>query len=175
MASLDQLHERQGVQERAADHRALLDWITLANTGLQQSDFINQRQAGIGTWLLESPEFKDWLENGNTMYCPGMPGAGKTLLTAVVVEELNSRFQGDESVAVTYLYCNFRRQHEQRADDLLSSLLRQLIQPLPSAPDCVQSLYKRHKSFGTNMSFDEILTCLKSVITNTYSRVFFYH
>jgi Cdc6-like AAA superfamily ATPase len=107
------------------------------------------------------------------MYCPGMPGAGKTLLTAVVVEELNSRFQDDESIGVAYLYCNFRRQHEQRADNLLSSLLKQLIQPLPSAPDCVQSLYKRHKSFGTYMTFDELLTCLKSVIINTYSRVFF--
>jgi hypothetical protein len=37
MASLDQLHERQGDQERAADHRALLDWITLANVGFNRA------------------------------------------------------------------------------------------------------------------------------------------
>jgi Cdc6-like AAA superfamily ATPase len=165
---VDRLNERQDDQERLG----ILDWLTPIDYAPHQSDFINRRQAGTGQWLLDSPKFHAWLQaDKQTLFCPGIPGAGKTILTSIVVNELTTRFGNDKSIGVAYIYCNFRRQDEQKAGDLLANLLRQLVQGRPSLPEDVKSLYNKHKDKHTRPSFDESLKALHSV-TAMYSRAF---
>ncbi|KAF4613399.1 hypothetical protein G7Y89_g15488 [Cudoniella acicularis] len=161
------------VRQDDQDRQKILDWLILVNYGSQQSDFINRRQLGTGQWLLESEEFQTWLNSDQqTLFCPGIPGAGKTTLTAIVIEELTSRFHDDKSIGIAYLYCNFRRQKEQKIDDLLASLLKQLAESQQSLPDTVKELYDRHKTKRTRPSLDEISRSLQ-VVAILYSRVFF--
>jgi hypothetical protein len=120
---VDQLNQRQDNQER----QAILDWITPINYDPQQSDFITRRQAGTGQWLLDSAKYQAWLiTSKQTLFCPGIPGAGKTILTSIVVNDLNTRFTANQNVGIAYLYCNFRQRDEQSAEGLLASLLKQL-------------------------------------------------
>ena len=152
--------------------QTILDWITPIDYALQQSDFITRRQAGTGQWLLDSAEFKAWVETDKrTLFCPGIPGAGKTILTSIVVEELFTRFENDGNISIAYLYCNYRRQHEQNLEDLFASLLKQFVQEQPTIPDSVKMLYDRHKDKRTRPSLDEILGILQTVAA-AYSRVF---
>lgn len=106
-----------------------------------------------------------------TLFCPGIPGAGKTILTSIVVENLYAQFQDDPSIGIAYIYCNFRRQQEQNLEALLASLLKQLTQKMPSLPACVESLFNKHKKDRTQPSFHELLSALQDVI-ETYSKVF---
>jgi Cdc6-like AAA superfamily ATPase len=127
---------------------------------------------GTGQWLLDSEEYQAWLKTSKqTLFCPGIPGAGKTILTSIIVDDLNKRFQNDASIGIAYLYCNFRRQGEQRAEDLLASLLKQLSQERSCLPDSVKALYDHHKDKRTRPSFEEILRVLQSVAA-IYSTVF---
>ncbi|KAI9772157.1 MAG: hypothetical protein M1839_002528, partial [Geoglossum umbratile] len=169
---LDQLHDRQHNREATEEREAILNWLTLIDYAPQQNDFINRRQAGTGQWLLDSQEFKKWVETDKqTMFCPGIPGAGKTIITSIVVKTLCSRFQGDISIGIAYLYCNFRRQQKQKPEDLLASLLKQLVQGRPSVPENVKGLYGRHKDKRTRPSLEEISIALHAVITD-YSKAF---
>ncbi|XTI89039.1 hypothetical protein V2W45_1399781 [Cenococcum geophilum] len=162
------LVRRQDDRER----RAILDWLTPIDYANQQNDFINRRQEGTGQWLLDLVEYQAWLKtNKQTLFCPGIPGAGKTILTSIVVRDLHERFRGDGTIGIAYIYCNFRRQDEQKADRLLASLLRQLSQERPLLADIVKTLYDCHKDKRTRPSLDEILGVLQSVAA-TYSRVF---
>jgi hypothetical protein len=106
-----------------------------------------------------------------TLFCLGIPGAGKTIITSIVVKDLYTRFQNEASIGIAYLYCNFRRQQEQNPEDLLASLLKQLIQEEPSMPKSIKSLYKRHRDKRTRPSFDEISKALLFVVTD-YSKAF---
>jgi hypothetical protein len=81
------------------------------------------------------------------------------------------RFQNDSSIGIAYLYCNFRRQHEQKPIDLIASLLKQLLQDLSSMPDNVESLDKHHKAKRTRPSIEDISKALQSVVAD-YSRTF---
>ena len=152
--------------------RAVLDWLTSIDYAPQQNDFIARRQEGTGQWLLHSTEYQSWREtNKQTLFCPGIPGAGKTILTSIIVEELTIRFSDDPTIGIAYIYCNFRRQDEQKINDLLASLLKQLAESQLSLPSTVKELYDRHKTKRTRPSLEEISRSLQAV-TTLYSRVF---
>jgi len=180
----------------------ILDWLTPIDYAPQQNDYIKRRQAGTGQWLLDSIQYQDWLKvKKQTLFCPGIPGAGKTILTSVVINYLYNKFrkgdvqddgnqddgnqddgnqddgnqddgnQDDGNIGIAYLYCNFKRQDEQKAEDLLVNLLKQLSQDRPSLPGCVKTLHESHKDKRTRPSLDEISKALQSVAA-LYSMVF---
>jgi hypothetical protein len=152
--------------------QSILTWLTPIDYAAQQHDFVRRRQAGTGQWLLDSKEFQSWLNTDKqTLFCPGIPGAGKTILTSIVVDELTTRFSNDPTIGIAYIYCNFRRQDEQKIDNLLASLLKQLSQSQPSLPGTVKKLYNRHETKRTRPSLREVSDALQAV-TGLYPRVF---
>lgn len=157
---------------RAGADKELLTWLTSVDYAAQQSNFISRRYKGTGQWLLGSDEFRAWADQHNqTLFCPGIPGAGKTINTAAVIDELYTKFQNDATVGIAYIYCDFRRTHEQPPIDLLTSLLKQLIQGLPSIPQSIQQLYEQHQHKRTRLSFNETSQALQSIVRD-YSKAF---
>ena len=149
-----------------------MDWLTPIDNTPQQNDLIRRRQEGTGQWLLDSDEFQEWLnQEQQTLFCPGIPGAGKTIITSIVVDNLCGRFENDGSVGIAYLYCNFRQQRDQKPADLLTSLLGQFVQGQPSVPNSMKSLYERHRVNQTRPSLDEISQAFQSIMAS-YSRAF---
>lgn len=160
-----------GTKIEGTENTKILDWLTPTDYGLQQSNYFQRRQPGTGQWFLDSVEFQRWMAIGNqTLFCPGIPGAGKTILTSIVVRYLTSIFRRRE-VGIAYIYGNFRRQDEQNTPDLLASIVKQLAGLQLSLPESVKDLFKRHQSGRTRPSSDELYETLQSVIA-LYSRVF---
>jgi len=93
-----------------------------------------------------------------------------------VVEDLCNRFCKDATVGIAYFYCNFRQQDEQKVEDLIANLLKQLAESQPSFPRSVTELYNRHndphhKVRRTRPLLNETLSVLQHVVA-MYSRVF---
>jgi hypothetical protein len=153
------------------EHETILEWLTPIAHASQHNDHINRRQLGTGKWLLDSTEYQTWLKRKQTLFCPGIPGAGKTILTAIVVEDLITRVSSDPTIGLAYIYCNFQRQDEQNIDNLLASLLKQLAESQPSLPESVKDLYNRHKAKRTRPLLKEISIVLQSLAA-MYSRVY---
>ncbi|KAI0973656.1 ankyrin repeat-containing domain protein [Xylaria arbuscula] len=155
-----------------SEEQAILDWITPTDYTTRQSEYINRRQIGTGQWLLDSAEFKAWSQNANrTLFCPGIPGAGKTILTSIVVDELNSQFADNPDVGLAYLYCNFRRSDELMPKDLLANLLKQLVQQRRSFPVSIISFYNQYEKKRKRPPLNEISRTLRSVAA-MFSQVF---
>jgi Cdc6-like AAA superfamily ATPase len=163
-----QLIQRQDDQAR----QEILDWFSPINYATQQSDFLSRCQEGTGQWLLEADEFQQWMyQKKQTLFCPGMPGAGKTILTSVIIDHLEQEFGNEPNTGIAYLYCNFRQHHEQTTQDLLASLLKQLIQGQPVIPPSVEGLFDHHKRKGTRPKLEELTRSIHSVAA-LYSTVF---
>ena len=159
-------------QDLREGDRLILNWLTKTTYGPKQTDNFSRRQKGTGQWLLESDKFLKWtVETKQTLFCPGMPGAGKTILTSTVVNHLSTIFQNDDSVGIAYLYCEFKQQNEQKPIDLLLSLLKQLIQRRPPVPENLKRLYEQHSKVDTKPSFGEVSQILEFIL-HSYSRVF---
>ncbi|KAH0551529.1 hypothetical protein GP486_007255 [Trichoglossum hirsutum] len=154
------------------EHNTILEWLTPIDYAPQQNDFISRRQRGTGQWLLDSSEFQTWFKQEKlTLFCPGIPGAGKTIITSIVVEYLQTKFTSDASVGIIYMYCSYQPQQEQKPEDLLLSLLKQLAQKRPVVPPDIKRLYEHHRTKGTRPVFAEIVEVLHSTI-KLFSRMF---
>ena len=153
-------------------HLEILNWLTPTNYGPQHSDYIKRRQEGTGQWLLNSPKYQAWRERGKqTLLCRGIPGAGKTILASVVIEDLIASYQHETNVGIAFIYCNFRLHGQQKDGDLLSSLLKQLSEQRKALPDCVEDIFNKHKTKHTRPSSNEISASIQSVAA-MYSKVF---
>src|ERR1700722_20159857 len=112
--NIDRVLHRQHDREQ----QAILDWLKSVDYSPQQNDFIGRRQEGTGQWLVESDEFQQWENNKKCiLFCPGIPGSGKTMMVSIVVDHLFKRFRDEPGIAIAFLYCNFRQQQEQRLID----------------------------------------------------------
>lgn len=165
---VDRLNRQQDSQEQLA----ILDWLSSTDYALLQNDFASRRQTGTGRWLLYSAEFVAWVSGvGLTLLCWGLAGAGKTTLTSLVVDELGTRYRDDPSVAIVYIYVNYRQRDSQKVEHIFESLLRQLVCGRPSIPEGVQSLYNSHKRHGSRPHFNEISQHVRLVAT-LYAKIF---
>lgn len=154
------------------EDREILNWLTAINYGLQHSDYRTRRQPGTGLWLLDAKEYKTWRSTpAQTLFCPGMPGAGKTILTSIVIDDLKQTFSDDNAFAIAYIYCNFKRKDEQKIENMMANLLKQLVQAMSSFPDALKQLYENHCKNGTRPTLQETYQTLRSV-ASAYSRVF---
>ncbi|KFY31446.1 hypothetical protein V493_01097 [Pseudogymnoascus sp. VKM F-4281 (FW-2241)] len=166
-STVESLQESQDSQQ----YRVVTDWLSSTDFPAQQSDFIGRRQEGTGLWFVISPEFTNWLQGTKlNLFCPGIPGAGKTMIAAIAVDHIWKAFQGD-NVGVAYIYCNYKGQETQSTTDLLAAILKQLVQERPLYGEPVATLHKSHADRRTRPSLDEIRTALNSVINN-YSKAY---
>lgn len=164
--SVDKLRQRQHDEERIA----ILEWLTPIDFSPQHCDTFSRQQSGTGQWFLDSLEYQASIKTKNqTLFCPGIHGAGKTILTSIVIDNLIDMNESYENVGIAYIYCDLQQQHVQTAEGLLRSLIKQLIQKLSFPPDCVVRLYDRDKD--KPITFSDFSRALQDV-ASTYSRVF---
>jgi ankyrin repeat protein len=154
------LIERQDDQER----ESILSWLSPLSPSARQSEVFNSHQRGTGTWLFGTAEFQRWIAGDEkSLFCPGIPGAGKTVLASIIIDHLERTFADREDVGITYFFCDYRQQ--QTLVGLYSALLKQLVQGQVSIPDRVVSMWKTHSNKGTSPSEEEVYSQLRSVIT----------
>ncbi|OCK74174.1 hypothetical protein K432DRAFT_438081, partial [Lepidopterella palustris CBS 459.81] len=154
------------IQQDQADakHGKMVEWISPTDYPAQQSDIIGRRQEGTGQWFLDAPEFARWLsEPKGTLFCPGIPGAGKTMVAAIAIDHLLKAVQSS-SFGVAYVYCNYKAQEEQDASSMLAAVVKQLVQARPSTAEPIERLHKQHANRGTKPSLEEIFDTLREVV-----------
>ncbi|KAJ5947786.1 hypothetical protein N7466_000801 [Penicillium verhagenii] len=156
--------------------KQVLDWISSVDFIDQQNDNISLRQEGTGSWLINSEEFTQWM-NGNsehrTLFCPGIPGSGKTLMASIVIEHSRETFKDNSDIKVAFEFCSYQSKHRQTKSELLLSLLRQLALRSPDADllPCVLKLFQTHSSQSTRPQPLEVEAVIKDAI-GSYSSVF---
>lgn len=116
---------RHGIDR--TQYRELMVWILPTNFPVQQSDIFNRRQPGIGQWFFNASEVVQWFEQLNgTFFCPGIPGAGKTIIAAIAVDHLLETVQSS-FIGVAYVYCNYKFQNKQSTGKLFAAFFKQLV------------------------------------------------
>jgi hypothetical protein len=121
----------------------LLNKICSTDYFQQHRDSFAKHHQGTGEWFLQDDKFLTWLNSSTgTLFCPGVPGAGKTIMASVVVEQL---IRGPRSPQhpILFIYCNYKRQNEQSSMHMASTFLRQILESHFRVPQAVHDLFQR--------------------------------
>ncbi|EXK43271.1 hypothetical protein FOMG_05903 [Fusarium oxysporum f. sp. melonis 26406] len=158
--------------KRSISEQEVLNWLSDEDFGTYQFDERSKKAPGTCQWFLDSPEYQSWTqEKGQVLFCPGIAGAGKTVLASAIIESLHSRFQSDSSTAIVHIYCRYNRVDRQTFNKLRASLLRQLCERLSPLPEGIMQLYNQYKPRRVEAPPERILSELESV-SGLFSKVF---
>ncbi|KAF7335742.1 Ankyrin repeat domain containing protein [Mycena venus] len=168
--SIRDLARSQGRHYAGAERSKVIEWYSPLNFFPRQADVLGTRHPGTGDWLLRQQQFEAWeSQPGKILWCPGKPGAGKTVLVSIVVDHLRG-IQISDNIGVAVIYLNHKDTEAQSPQNLLAGLWRQLVWQ-KSIPSTVYQLYEKHRELGTRPSLEEIRADLSSMISE-YSQVF---
>ncbi|KAI9890633.1 MAG: hypothetical protein M1814_003831 [Vezdaea aestivalis] len=168
---VEEVISSQREQTRLDEYQRLVEWISPITFYRLQADILRTREEGTGQWLLDSEEFRQWKTGAiQVLFCPGIPGAGKTVISSVVIDHLQQTLVTN-STALAFLYCNYKKQEEQTALNLLASVLRQLAYGNIIMLERLKPLSDRHEVQSTGPSLDEIIQALQSACS-IFSRIF---
>ena len=163
-------NDSQTIKEDLSIHRIVTTWISPIDFAELQAKIIGTRQQGTGVWFTNSKLFLGWLHGPNqTLFCLGTPGAGKTMIAAIVVDYLRE-IQSKE-IGVAYVYAHHQKRADRSVSKIAAIILRQLIQDQNSTPETVANLYTRYAGRSDRPSSEEIINALKVVLSN-YTKVY---
>ncbi|PPQ84105.1 hypothetical protein CVT25_003471 [Psilocybe cyanescens] len=158
----------QSRKDPIGELRMIADWLTPINFRTIHRDTLSKRTLGTGTWLINSPEFQEWhSKDDGLLVITGIPGAGKTVLSSIVIEYLENLHSKENHNAVVFMYC--RHDDTYSVTDFLASLVKQLVEEHHDKPpifEAVNDIHDDHKKKETYPSEVELLELLQQLFTS---------
>lgn len=181
MALVDIQHKLKLVEETTsstkldAEFIRFLDWIPGSTYHKERHQQLQlSRLQNSAQWFISSDVFKGFLK-GETriLWCPGAPGSGKTYLASIIIDNLyywarTSTPRGH----VAYFYFSYRRQDNQRPQDVLNCLLRQILTSHGEIPKSASELYRPFQYGECLPQWDTLKTILARICTENEARTF---
>ncbi|CCX31727.1 Similar to Putative ankyrin repeat protein RBE_0317; acc. no. Q1RJR6 [Pyronema omphalodes CBS 100304] len=141
---------------------SLLQWISPLEPKTRHQGVRPKRLPNTGNWFLNSETFQNWRDNSegvNIFGCYGIPGAGKTFISSLVIDHLSSRFTG-KNVFIACVYCDYQDREQQTA--AIGDVAQDLLQKKKGRgkielDDAVQALSRLLHGFDkTNICIDAL-------------------
>ena len=152
----------------------IVEWFSPLSFADRHNDVLSRRCEGTGNWLFETPEASAWLSSSEkaTLWCSGIPGAGKTTIAAIMTEHIEQTLIHDQSAAVACVYCNYKDKLVQTPANLLANVWMQIRGKGRLAPE-MEELYASAATKGssTRPRLDDIIKILKAEV-DRYAKVY---
>ncbi len=155
-------------------HHKIRLWLSGSDPSSNYNKALAKRQAGTGSWLIESDVFRDWEQGpnpGSIVWLYGIPGCGKTILCSTLLEHVLHLYTGEPHVAVLYFFFDFQDSDKQQPGGMIRSLLGQLYMHCPSEPLVLESLYSSCLDGERDPTFEALLEAFHHIAA-TFERIF---
>lgn len=152
------------------DSKEIIRWLDPPNPRYIHLDASAKHRPGTGSWLLETPEFKEWKTSPcSVLWVQGGAGCGKTILSSHIINTLMKECETQLNGALAYFYFDFNNQSvAQDHNRLLRSLIEQLSAQSGEIPKALLSLYQRCR-YGTVQPMTSDLVKTLQVIIGSFS------
>ncbi|KAI5804821.1 hypothetical protein DFH27DRAFT_480805, partial [Peziza echinospora] len=121
----------------------------------RHQEICRSRLNNSGTWFTEGEQFLSWIQSGSDidpinrmLCCYGDPGAGKTVMSSIVIEKIFQLSAAHGRIGVAVMYCDYQDREAQTNLHIIGSFLHQLLLTLPYGTprevyDEIQSIRQR--------------------------------
>jgi hypothetical protein len=108
------------------EHSKIMQSLSSTNFWGKQVDLFRRAQKGSGQWILEDERLKSWLtEHPKICWCKGEAGAGKTFLSAIIIDDLSLSMK-NKNIGIAWLYVDYRERDSHTLENFYANLLLQL-------------------------------------------------
>ncbi|KAI5812827.1 hypothetical protein BZA77DRAFT_346729 [Pyronema omphalodes] len=155
----------------------ILMWISSLQPHKRHQAVVTDRLEDTGTWFLNKAEYVGWYSDEDSnpvLACYGMPGAGKSVMSSLVIDHLSIISHTDEKKScVAYLYCDYRDEESQTAVRMIGALLNQILVTHSKHlnKEVFNSLKQRKRRSMDDLTIEETLRHLKLALRN-FERVY---
>ncbi|RPB18343.1 hypothetical protein L211DRAFT_875729, partial [Terfezia boudieri ATCC MYA-4762] len=148
----------------------LLTLLTPLEPLKRHQDVKMPRTKNAAAWLLSSGSFCNWRDSNTipvedcirVFCCFGIPGAGKTVTSSVVIDELYAQFHKYPTIGIACLYADYKDQNNQILVHILGSFLRQLLTTAQETiPKELIEMLAKIKRQGRKVATEDILALLR--------------
>ncbi|CUS10698.1 unnamed protein product [Tuber aestivum] len=149
-----------------SEFREVQRWLNVVDPATNFSSALAVREPGTGNWLLEGRDYKYWREgSGGVLWLHGIPGCGKSVLSATVIEDIQSLCSMSDDHALAYFYFTFSDSQKQNLANMLLSLIGQLLRARSDLvlPDEIMKLYHNSKAIGTSPNIKDLRTVFSRI------------
>ena len=154
---LDSAAARQILDDQ--QEQRIKDWLSPLNFVAQQKAIYESHCSGTGTRFLQSRQFDAWKKSPTSIiWCVGSPGAGKTYLSSIIINELQENCQAGLDI-VLVVYCRYDDPECQNLANIVGDLLKQCLKGR-QAPDNLVELFRTHCSTNTRPTCEVLLPVL---------------
>ena len=161
--------EQECQESKERKKQEVLQWLSRLDFRPKQLDILSRRTPSTGEWLLVEDKFKSWVDGSGSslLFCSGIPGAGKTVLTSLVIDHLESRIAAIKPM-VAYVFFDYKDQKRQTATAILRNLLKQVVEFIGEIPQSVQHSYNAKKPAEEENTMDEgqCISLIEYLISN---------
>ncbi|KAJ5775210.1 uncharacterized protein N7511_000221 [Penicillium nucicola] len=129
-----------------------------------QKDKFGKHHDGTCQWVLSHETFRRWLSGteNSTLWCFGDPGSGKTILTSIIINDVDEKTRGTDT-AIAFMYCNYKDTNTHSELALLSSIARQLTAQIEHIPAVVRDFRDQNAMRKRDPTGDEWVALIKSL------------
>lgn len=104
-----------------------MNWLSPLNFRQKQQEI--RGIAESFTWILQNEKFLSWqVGDAPLFWWHGSPGAGKSVLTASLFDEIIRGCREYQKIAVLVGFCSFDNENYQKPESVVASLLKQVAQ-----------------------------------------------
>ncbi|RXW18603.1 hypothetical protein EST38_g7252 [Candolleomyces aberdarensis] len=128
------------------------------------SDALAKRTPGTGLWFTQTGEYHFWTGNNlKVLWGTGRPGAGKTILSAIIVDHLQREVSSQKRVPVIFAYCRYTEKYS--TSQFLAAWIRQLLEYDPATLRYIKEAFTIHQRQDTRPSEAELHELLSAICT----------
>lgn len=139
-------------------------WLSPCDPSINHNKALDQRHVGTGRWFIGGQSFKSFKRGEvSFLWLHGIPGCGKTILSASIIEDL-SEDPSDTTPVLLYFYFDFNDSRKQTLDSVLRSLLWQIAKNPGSYPEELKQLYISHREGRAQPSVQTLILTLDTVL-----------
>ncbi|KAK6354415.1 hypothetical protein TWF730_008821 [Orbilia blumenaviensis] len=117
---------------------------------------LSKAHSGTGNWIFSFRDFEIWESKSFSkpiLWCHGIPGSGKSVLTATISKQLLERYPD----STAFFFCDFQNKLSLKWETIVRSLVRQIL----SVADQDDTVLEK---FDKPISQDEVVNILKQAL-----------